>query len=470
MMRAHRIWQRVVFALMIFGILSAAILTRPPKPLIQFDQPFYLSVASDLIHDGTFSNGWIGHEERTTAGPAPGMFFGPVYPWLIAVVARLDPRFAASVDCGAGVYAHLQPCDVHVWPMLVIHALLLTLGVVAVARAGELMFKSAAIFWVTGVVTTGALLADAQQFSFVMTEATTFSLYSLTMLAMVLGWTTSARRYFALAGLAAGVLCLTRFSFLVAALMLPLLIAIYSCFVVRSRRGRALGDALAFVAVFAVVILPWATRNAISVGKFALTEEYGSLALIERLAYDQMTAQEFALTFPFCLPGVGPGMVEQVFGPEVMARFDYAKAGGFYNIGMTHRDELVTEFKRVDPIIGRVFLEEMRENWWRYLLVSVPLAWCGMWVGGWLGLLIVPMFFVAGVAAWRRSKPLLLLYAAPAVAMLGLHALLASFYTRYNLALIGPFSVATAWLVVSVAARWRAPARTEPLASQRPAA
>jgi hypothetical protein len=332
------------------------------------------------------------------------------------------------------------------------------------------MFKSAAIFWVTGAMTTGALLADAHQFSFVMTEATTFSLYSLTMLAMVLGWTTSARRYFALAGLAAGVLCLTRFSFLVAALLMPLLIAIYSCFVVRSQRARALGDALAFLAVFAVVILPWATRNAISVGKFALTEEYGSLALIERLAYDQMTAREFALAFPFCLPGIGPGMVEPVFGPEAMARFNYETPGGFYNVGMTHRDQLVTEFKRVDPIIGRVFLEEMRDNWWRYLLVSVPLAWCGMWVGGWLGLLIVPMFFAAGVAAWRRSRPMLLLYAAPALAMLGLHALLASFYTRYNLALIGPFSVATAWLVVSVAARRRTPAEAQPLPSQRPAA
>jgi hypothetical protein len=88
-----------------------------------------------------------------------------------------------------------------------------------------------------------------------------------------------------------------------------------------------------------------------------------------------------------------------------------------------------------------------------------------MWVGGGLGLLIVPTFFVAcveawRVKAWRSSRPLLLLYAAPALAMLGLHAALASFYTRYNLALIGPFSVGTAWLIVSVAAHWqdRAPA------------
>ena len=36
-----------------------------------------------------------------------------------------------------------------------------------------------------GAVTAAALTAEANQFSFVMTEATTFALYSLTMLAMV---------------------------------------------------------------------------------------------------------------------------------------------------------------------------------------------------------------------------------------------------------------------------------------------
>ena len=51
------------------------------------------------------------------------------------------------------------------------------------------------------------------------------------------------------------------------------------------------------------------------------------------------------------------------------------------------------------------------------------------------------------LAAFRRSKPLFLLYAAPALLMLGLHAALASHYTRYNLILIGPFSAGAAWIM-----------------------
>jgi hypothetical protein len=54
-----------------------------------------------------------------------------------------------------------------------------------------------------------------------------------------------------------------------------------------------------------------------------------------------------------------------------------------------------------------------------------------------------------------------LLYAAPALVMLGLHAGIANHYTRYNLILICPFSAGAAWLMASIGARvhsrWRVP-------------
>ena len=59
----------------------------------------------------------------------------------------------------------------------------------------------------------------------------------------------------------------------------------------------------------------------------------------------------------------------------------------------------------------------MRERGWRYLLVSVPLGWCGIWVGGILSLLLVPIFAVAAISAARRSQHLFLIYAAPPCVM-----------------------------------------------------
>ena len=48
---------RIAFAVLLFSVLCAAILTRPAKWLSDFDQSFYLTVAYDLVHHGVFSNG-----------------------------------------------------------------------------------------------------------------------------------------------------------------------------------------------------------------------------------------------------------------------------------------------------------------------------------------------------------------------------------------------------------------------------
>jgi hypothetical protein len=73
-----------------------------------------------------------------------------------------------------------------------------------------------------------------------------------------------------------------------------------------------------------------------------------------------------------------------------------------------------------------------------------------MWVGGYLGLVLVPLFVAAGIAAVRRRMPLFLLYSVPPLAMLALHAVLANHYTRYNLILIGPFAVGAAWMLARI--------------------
>ena len=289
MRKLFNIGARIVFGLLIFAVLAAAILMKPPKWLSDFDQSFYLTIAYDLNHHGVFSNGVFDNVDSTVAMPPPGMFFGPLYPWLSLRVMKIDARFAKAVDCGVEANHGARPgteCEIYVQPMHIIHALLLALGVLAIARAAEVIFARCVVFWLAGVLATGALLADADLFSFLMTESMTFSLYTLMMLAMALGWTTSKRRYFVLAGLGLGLLCLARFSFLVLALMIRA-----NCFLtrvsspVRTRMGR--DRMLAFAVAFLVVVVPWATRNAISVGKFALTEEYGSVALIERFAYDE---------------------------------------------------------------------------------------------------------------------------------------------------------------------------------------
>jgi hypothetical protein len=204
---------------------------------------------------------------------------------------------------------------------------------------------------------------------------------------------------------------------------------------------------LAFAIAWLMIVGPWLVRNAVSVGRWGLTEEYGSATLIERFAFNDMTAREFVLAFPYCLPEIGEPMIDLAFGPQAMERFVYDTPKSFFHVGRLDRDKLVEAHGRLDPLIGERFGDEMRDRWWRHLLVSVPLGWCGMWVGGLLGLALVPLFACATVLAVRRSKPLFLLYATPALVMLALHAAVANHYTRYNLILIGPFCAGAAWII-----------------------
>src|SRR5262249_20841425 len=152
---------------------------------------------------------------------------------------------------------------------------------------------------------------------------------------------------------------------------------------------------------------------------WGLSEEYGSATLIGRFAYNDMTAKEFLLAFPYCVPGLGDIIFDKVDGKDVMHRFLYRQHGSFFQVRRERRDTLVEQYGCLDPLIGGILREEMRSGWWRHLLVSIPLGWCGMWAFGLWSLALVPLFGWACVRAVRQGQLLLLLYAAPAVAMLG---------------------------------------------------
>ena len=443
---------RIVFGLAVFATLATAILLRPPKWLSDFDQSFYITIAYDLVHHGVFSNGVFDTVDSTRSVPPPGRFFAPAYPAVVAAILKLDARFARAVDCNlesnAGRRSRSE-CEVYARPIHIVHAAFLAVGVIAIALAAELILGTSAAFWLAAVLATAALLPDADLLGFVMTESLTFCLYSLASLALI--WSIRAPGFgkFLVVGALLGLLVLTRTAYVVLMLLVPVLILI-----ARPRGDRLTarlgGHLAAFLIACAVVVGSWMVRNAVSVGHWGLTEEYGSAALIERFAFNDMTAREFFLSFPYCLPAIGPPLVSAAFGNGAMDRFVYYTPNSFFHVGRGIRDKLVEEHGRLDPLIGKLVRKEIRDNGWRHLLVSVSLGWCGMWVGGALGLVLIPLFAAAAVVARGASHRLLLIYSAPAFMMLGLHALIANHYTRYNLILIGPLAAAGAWAALTI--------------------
>jgi hypothetical protein len=242
--------------------------------------------------------------------------------------------------------------------------------------------------------------------------------------------------------------------------LFPITIAIVVFFgfkIAKIPRNLIGAHSVMFAAAFACITGPWMARNYVSIGKFSLTNEYASAALVERFAYDDMTPQEFLLAFPYCTPGIGDLLFDKVYGTDSMHRFVFHTPASFFHNGRDRRDALREQHGELDPLIGRLVHDEMQTNWWRYLLVNIPLAWCGAWPGGIVTLLLLPLFIASLLQAVRTREPLLVLYAVPAVLMLGLHAAVGNHYTRYNLILIGPYSVGAAWIICSVLpyGRWR---------------
>lgn len=448
-------------------ILGALIVSKPTRNLQDFDQPFYVTLAYDLDRYGVFSNGPFSGIDDTATAPPAGMFFGPVYPALVAAVMKLDPRFAAAARCSVEAnrgHRDIATCDAYDLPIRLLNALLLAIAVVAIAAAAELMFRRRVMFVVAGLCVLVALACEASAFSYIMTESAIFAIYSVFMLAIVLAWRSGRTGHFILGGALLGLLCLAKPSYLVLFPMVAALSFVYLHWLSDPRRPHALGCVLAFSLAFGCVAGAWVVRNGVSVGKFGFTEEYGAVVLIERFAYNDMTVREFFQAFPYCTPGLGEVVFDPVYGTDSMHRFTYHTEGSFFHVGRGRRDALVAQYGRLDPLIPGIIRDEMRNDWWRHLLVSIPLAWCGLWAGWLASLVLVPLFVWACVRAVRTRQPLLLLYATPAVAMLGLDALIGNHYTRYNLILIGPFAVGAASIITSWLPgpgahwRWRSPA------------
>jgi len=82
------------------------------------------------------------------------MFFGPVYPALVAAAMRLNPRFAAAARCSVEAnngHRDISTCDPYDLPMRLLNALLLALAVIAVASTAEMIFRPSLVASVADV-------------------------------------------------------------------------------------------------------------------------------------------------------------------------------------------------------------------------------------------------------------------------------------------------------------------------------
>src|ERR1043165_1181966 len=441
--------------LCIFAFLAVTLLSRDPPNISESDQVFYHSIAFDLDKYGVFTNGVWGAAGSEKEPPPAGMMYMPLYPALVWLGMQLDENFARAITCAnqARQQPNLQPkCEPYTRPMMVMHAILLSLGVIAVGLAGRLIVPGPWTFPLTAAVATAGVFSHAGLFSFMMTEALTFCLYSVAMLAFLAGIRSPRTSLFASSGVALAVLVLARPSFVLLGALLPMLLLFRHWS--RTMAGPLLRKALVFLVCFEAVLLPWQIRNYASGGKFRLSEEYGAFNIIVRFGYDEMTLAGGLIAFPAALPQIGLPLTRALFGADAPRQLGWGWEGdSLYGAGGRKAFALRNAYGRLDPIIFRVIADELRENWWKYLLTTIPIAWTALWIGQTWGLFLIPIFGLVLAQQVRRHEYLLLYYSAPALAMILAHAAFANHAVRFNIGFIGPVSVAGMIFLVEIAMR-----------------
>ncbi len=447
-------------ALALILLVTGALWARQPvRSLNEFDQPFYLGIAHDLVHHQRFTDGFMFAGPDATGLRPEGMRFAPLYPALIALAARVDGRLRAGMDCVVAG-ADLNPACPVAAPSL------------RWVQFSELAVFFWLLWWMArriggagvGWLALGLALFTApllmRSVNYLMTEMTTLVLSTAAIAAGLEAVAGSGRRRVAWAAGAGVLLAL-------AALTRPAFLYLFPAVLLAAAalgRRRAWPALAAMGGAAALTLTPWVMRNAVVLGRPALTHGYDSHTLVQRIAFDTMDWREYAQSFVCWLPD-GTAIGRRWFPLTGCDRFGWDDhPNSFYTLGLDHMlPETLAASGGYDHHLSYLLTHYiLRMPAW-HAMVSIPLALRGAYVAHWWGFMLfwVALGLTWAARPWRAQddgsmwRPGVILLAWPAWFMLAFNASVAVNQVRYNLLLIPLYALAGAWLLAAGVGRWR---------------
>lgn len=422
---------------LIGAVFLIAQIILKPVDFIDPDAQVYFQTANSIAEHGVFSRG-----DAPGIRPDPEMYLTPLYPGFLALAGMASDTVRAAIACQASGAGGCNPSDLTL--VVILQSGLAILMLISIVYAAKQFFPvGPGVLIVTLLVlSTGVQARYAQRF---ITEplAFVFVFGSLAMLAAALH--RGQTRHWVLAGALAGLAALARPSYQVLMVMLPF-IALTWHLLGPHRSLRAGGKAAALAGAAAtLVILPWLVRNGVVMDRFAMSETYGGFALLSRTVYNDMTGTQVAAAFIEWFPFAGGRIAELLFPMSVLNELRMGHPDSLFAAIGTVRGKVLAEVGDIRDLSSHVFEQRVLPNLWQHLLVTLPLAFRGMWVGPYVSLLAV-LLLLPAVAYLRRARMLLSfsLFLSPLVVMLGAHAFASVNVVRYNDPLLLPFSILAA--------------------------
>jgi hypothetical protein len=222
------------------------------------------------------------------------------------------------------------------------------------------------------------------------------------------------------------------------------------------RRWRRPAAALLLMGVMGLAVTtPWLMRNQLTFDRLALSGgDYGGRALMQRLAYNDMTLAEFGGAFIYWLPDWGDTLARKVLPPNAYVRLGWDDKQAFYRRGVARmRGDI--EAGVVKSEVDTLLRKEVLSHPVRHARATLALAWRGIFIGKSWGLVA---WLCAVAVLWRGWRARDFDYwrlCLPAWFLCLFQAAVSVSIPRYNLLLLPLLALAMALQIE----RWFAPRR-----------
>jgi 4-amino-4-deoxy-L-arabinose transferase-like glycosyltransferase len=403
----------------------------------------YIQYAAGISEYGIF-----GRLQDSTVAPDQMYRIAPLYPAFLAILMQVDDSLRQGLIClidnGPDRAAS---CQLDFIALLIAQTLFMTVFLTSVWAIALLLTRCRLVAWIALVAALASEI-PADYCGLFLTESITLPLFGLLSLFLVLSvLRKQERRWAILGGITMGLLALSKPTFLYLFVFLGI-IGIGYLALARARR-MAWIKVLVFAIAFSAVVTPWYAHTALGPpsSETNSTENYAATTLIHRLGYNQMSWTEWGISFIYWIPDFGDNIAKLLFAPESYEKLGWGENGYYLSAargGFTGTIEgTVGPQSRVSDIIRLEILAQPV----KHFAVSVALAWRGMFVNKYWGIVgWIAAFIVLWRAARKWDEPVLLLFL-PACIMVAFHAAISVSIPRYNMLLIPALSFAVGVIV-----------------------
>jgi hypothetical protein len=442
-----------VVALLACIIVTFAIFYLKNDPRLPYADEFaYLGYGYGLSEYDVF-----GKVVQPDAKPENDMFFPPVYPYFLSILMDLDQTFLETVKCALGNREAAATgaqkavgCEAEYGIALPVQVFMASLTLFFV-WLGSLRLSSSVKISTFAVVLA---LLSKQTYGYAdhfLTEALTLPFAAALGWSLVAAWQDKTVRSAIICGFCWALIVLTRAGWEYTGLVIVPVFVWLALLTFRDKALAAFSPLVVMLVAFGVTLSPWLVRNYVVFNQAQLTGGYGNMALLHRLPYNRMTADEYRAAFIYWLPDFGDGLAAKLFPKEHYERLDFGSKNGFYQ---AVRSEVTREIDEKRGQLDRntyVMKHEVIGNLGTHVSVTMAMVWRGMWVGKYWGLvawiLCIPLFIYALFKRWGA----LIVLALPPVFMMGLSAFVSVSIPRYNLTLIPVLAFGSSYVLACAA-------------------